>query len=134
MPSPFIGVRVPQEIYDALQAHIESSGEKQPKVIVNALQAYLNLPASAETSLEERVNYLEKRLSALEGRSSHSQGSVRELTHAEVARLTGYTAGTIGRYHKDNKTVINTDTGYEFIPKTDGERRFWIAQISEDIN
>lgn len=134
MPSPFIGVRVPQEIYDALQAHIENSGEKQPKVVVNALQAYLNLPASAETSLEEKVNHLEERLSVLEGRSPHRQGSVREFTHKDVARLTGYATSTISNYHGKNETVTNPETGYEFIPKNDGKRRFWIAQISEDIN
>jgi|GEM_PF-2468862 len=134
MPSPFIGVRVPQEIYDALQAHIESSGEKQPKVVVKALQAYLDLPASAETSLEERVNHLEDRLSALEGRSSNSPRSAKELTHKDVARLTGYAARTIGNYHKGNEIIANPDTGYEFIPRTDGKNRFWIAQISGDIN
>jgi len=133
MPSPFIGVRVPQEIYDALQAHIESSGEKQPKVVVNALQAYLNLPASAETSLEERVNHLEDRLSALEGRSSQSQRSVKEFTHKAVAGLTGYADSTIRTCHKNNETVANSATGFEFIPRTDGKKRYWIAQISEDI-
>jgi hypothetical protein len=134
MASPFIGVRVPQEIYDALQAHIEEKGEKLPKVIVNALQAYLNLPGSAETSLEARVNYIEERLSVLEGQSSHSEKSVKELTHKDVARLTGYAASTIGKYHGENETVANPETGYEFIPRIDGKRRFWITQISEDIS
>lgn len=133
MPSPFIGGRIPQELHDHLQAHIDKSGEKLPKIIINALQAYLNLPASSESLLEERVSELEARLTALEAESVRAEEAPEEiegLTHEEVAERTSYAISTLKVYH--TKGISVSDGEYTYIASGKGKERLWIAQISND--
>lgn len=92
MPSPFIGGRIPQELHDALQKHIEESGEKLPQVLQKALSSYLNYTSAVDkkqSGLEERLTALEtafQKLKADVERSETSDVPPIEETEKEVVQ------------------------------------------------
>lgn len=68
MPSPFIGGRIPQELHDALQKHIENSGERLPYILQQSLSNYLNYTPTVDkkqAGLEDRLSVLEEEFQKL---------------------------------------------------------------------
>ena len=61
MPNPFLGVRIPPEVEQALIDRMHQTGQSKSEVVIAALKAYLNLP-----SCSERLSDVEKRLSEVE--------------------------------------------------------------------
>lgn len=61
MPNPFLGVRIPPDIHEALIARMHETGESKSDIVIQSLRAYLNLPSS-----HDRLTQVEARLSALE--------------------------------------------------------------------
>ncbi|AMW28183.1 MULTISPECIES: YlcI/YnfO family protein [Arthrospira] len=73
MPNPFLGVRIPSEVHEALMARVEITGQSKSDLVIDALRSYLGI-----SSQQEKLDQLEVRLSALEfkleqlGEESHS--------------------------------------------------------------
>lgn len=66
----FVGARIPQDLYNHYEAHLEETGQKPTQLITAALSAYLNFPLSKSqdsiTVDNERFHSLEDRVIALE--------------------------------------------------------------------
>ncbi len=74
MVSPFFSGRIPQELYDRVDQHINDSGEGKTQILINALSQYLGIESpkpksngintdlflSELESLKERVTLLER--------------------------------------------------------------------------
>ncbi|GCE94689.1 hypothetical protein NIES46_27480 [Arthrospira platensis NIES-46] len=73
MPNPFLGVRIPSEVHEALMARVEITGQSKSDLVIDALRSYLGISPQ-----QEKLDQLEVRLSALEfkleqlGEESHS--------------------------------------------------------------
>jgi hypothetical protein len=61
MPNPFLGVRIPPELHEALMARVTTTGQSKSDIVIHALSAYLGI-ATQHQKLED----LETRLSTLE--------------------------------------------------------------------
>ncbi|VXD16521.1 conserved hypothetical protein [Planktothrix serta PCC 8927] len=61
MPNPFLGVRIPPELHEALMAKVTTTGQSKSDIVIQALSAYLGI-ATQHQKLED----LETRLSTLE--------------------------------------------------------------------
>lgn len=61
MPNPFLGVRIPPDVHEALMARVEATGQSKSDTVVDALRAYLGM-----SSHQDRIGELESRLSVLE--------------------------------------------------------------------
>ncbi len=61
MPNPFLGVRIPPEVHEALMAQVEATGQSKSDLVIDALKAYLRM-----TPQHDKITDLEMRLSALE--------------------------------------------------------------------
>lgn len=46
MPKPFVSGRVPQKLFEELEAHCTSTGIRRSEVLIRALEAYLGVPPS----------------------------------------------------------------------------------------
>lgn len=64
MPNPFLGVRIPPEINEAILARMRETGESKSDIVIQSLRAYLGLPSSHDrlTDVEERLSALELKL------------------------------------------------------------------------
>ena len=66
---PFIAARVPEGLNEALEKHVEATGESRTTALINALSSYLKWSDSKEhkaSSAVDRLSLLEKRVTALE--------------------------------------------------------------------
>lgn len=61
MPNPFLGVRIPPELHEALMARMETTGQSKSDIVVQALSAYLGIATQ-----HQKLENLETRLSTLE--------------------------------------------------------------------
>jgi hypothetical protein len=61
MPNPFLGVRIPTEIHEALMARAKITGQSKSELVIDALMIYLGMSPQ-----QEKIEELEARLSALE--------------------------------------------------------------------
>lgn len=61
MPNPFLGVRIPSEVHEALMARVEITGQSKSDLVIDALRSYLGIAPQ-----QEKLDQLEVRLSALE--------------------------------------------------------------------
>lgn len=61
MPNPFLGVRIPPELEQAILERMQHTGESKSDIVIAALKAYLELP-----SFHQRLNAVEKRLADVE--------------------------------------------------------------------
>jgi predicted DNA-binding protein len=66
MPNPFLGVRIPPEVHEALMAQVEATGQSKSDLVIDALKAYLRM-----TPQHDKITDLEMRLSALEAQLEH---------------------------------------------------------------
>ncbi len=67
MPNPFLGVRIPPELYEALMAKIETTGQSKSDIVIQALSAYLGIATQHQKleDLETRLSKLEQKLEQL---------------------------------------------------------------------
>lgn len=75
---PFIAARVPEGLNEALEKHVNDTGENRTTAIINALSFYLKWSDSKETkpnSTVDRLSLLEKRVAALEDLTKPSQST-----------------------------------------------------------
>lgn len=63
MPNPFLGVRIPPELNEAIAARMRETGQSRSDVVIAALKQYLGMSSS-----HERLAAVEERLAALEDR------------------------------------------------------------------
>ncbi|MEC4986094.1 MAG: hypothetical protein SAJ37_18370 [Oscillatoria sp. PMC 1068.18] len=61
MPNPFLGVRIPLEIDEAIAARMKETGQSKSEIAIAALRSYLGI-----TSCQDRLSEIEQRLSTLE--------------------------------------------------------------------
>ncbi|MGF1479165.1 MAG: hypothetical protein ACFB4I_06705 [Cyanophyceae cyanobacterium] len=61
MPNPFIGVRIPTELNEAMTARVHETGQSKSEIVIEALKSYLGL-----SSYQERLTEIEQRLSVIE--------------------------------------------------------------------
>ncbi|MDC0832427.1 hypothetical protein AY599_25005 [Leptolyngbya valderiana BDU 20041] len=63
MPNPFLGVRIPPDIHEAILARMQETGESKSDIVIQSLRAYLGLPSSHDrlTQVEERLAILEQK-------------------------------------------------------------------------
>ncbi len=66
MPNPFLGVRIPPEVHEALMAQVKATGQSKSDIVIDALKAYLKM-----TLQHDKITDLEMRLSALEVQLEH---------------------------------------------------------------
>ncbi|MFM6196841.1 MAG: hypothetical protein ACKPEN_20325 [Planktothrix sp.] len=67
MPNPFLGVRIPPELHEALMAKIENTGQSKSDIVIQALSAYLGIATQHQKleDLETRLSTLEQKLEQL---------------------------------------------------------------------
>jgi len=67
--NPFFSGRIPQELLDQVEKHIQDTGESKTNILIQALAAYLNFPIqlsnSSNSTLEKRLNDLEQQVEKL---------------------------------------------------------------------
>ena len=143
MASPFFSGRIPQELNDRVDQHIQESGEGKTQILINALSQYLGVEISKPSSinadlflselesLKERVSLLERsqpeQLSLLSNDNSDNKmitsnnatdnktdNSIRVLTSKEVTELTGIPRGTFEDRHRSGKLPISKN-GYAIV-------------------
>ncbi|PPS43232.1 hypothetical protein B1A85_11030 [Chroococcidiopsis sp. TS-821] len=61
MANPFLGVRIPPELEQAILARMKETGQSKSEIVISALRSYLGM-----MSCHERLDNVEQRLSALE--------------------------------------------------------------------
>ncbi|AFZ43323.1 hypothetical protein PCC7418_1117 [Halothece sp. PCC 7418] len=64
MPNPFLGVRIPPEIEQAIVERMQHTGQSKSDIVVAALKTYLELPSCHQrlTEVEERLAEVESAL------------------------------------------------------------------------
>jgi hypothetical protein len=71
MANPFFSGRIPQELLDRVEKHVQDTGESKTNILVQALAAYLEFPIqlsnSNNSTLEKRLNDLEQKVTLLLG-------------------------------------------------------------------
>lgn len=67
MPNPFLGVRIPPELHEALMARVKETGQSKSDLVVEALRTYLGMAHQPDKmeELESRLAILEHRLDTL---------------------------------------------------------------------
>lgn len=109
---PFFSGRIPRDLFNAIEKHIQKTNETKTQVLVNALVEYLELPSPRETeeinkdkinSLENLVNthqqiikQLENRISKLELGEKPPINDQKLITSDNTETLTNLPEGTIG--------------------------------------
>lgn len=65
---PFLSGRVPQELYNAVNARAKETGKSRTDIMIEAVCAYLGLPTptTPKTAAEQRIEELEQRMAQLE--------------------------------------------------------------------
>lgn len=61
MANPFIGVRIPPELEQAILARMKETGQSKSDIMISALKSYLGI-----LSCQERLDNVEQRLATLE--------------------------------------------------------------------
>lgn len=61
MPNPFLGVRIPPELEQAILERMQHTGQSKSDIVIAALKMYLDLP-----SCHQRLTQVEERLSEVE--------------------------------------------------------------------
>ncbi|WP_196601281.1 hypothetical protein [Gloeocapsopsis dulcis] len=61
MANPFLGVRIPPELEQAILTRMKETGQSKSELVISALRSYLGM-----MSCHERLDNVDQRLSALE--------------------------------------------------------------------
>ncbi|BAZ39368.1 hypothetical protein NIES4101_53210 [Calothrix sp. NIES-4101] len=65
MPMPFLSGRIPQRLFDAVEARAQTDGKTRTQIMVEAISAYLNIPYIPEPQ-KPTIEELAQRLAELE--------------------------------------------------------------------
>ncbi len=76
MANPFLGVRIPPEVHEALMAQVKATGQSKSDLVIDALKAYLGM-----ASQHDKITELEIRLSALEVQLEHLNQHTHPIEH-----------------------------------------------------
>lgn len=79
MPNPFLGIRIPTDLNEALIARMQETGQSKSEVVIAALRDHLGL-----ASHQKRLDAIEQRLSILEavvGAERLPETSLNSYTH-----------------------------------------------------
>lgn len=80
MANPFLGVRIPRELDQAIAERMQVTGQSKSDVVIKALKAYLGL-----LPCQERLAAIEQRLAALETLlstpASHHSSDAAPVSH-----------------------------------------------------
>ncbi len=70
MPNPFLGVRIPPELHEAIMVRVKTTGQSKSDLVIHALTAYLGMAPKQEKceELEARLSQLEKKIEQLSHR------------------------------------------------------------------
>lgn len=61
MANPFLGVRIPADLNEAILARMRQTGQSKSEIVIDALKVYLGMSPQ-----QDRLDSVEERLSALE--------------------------------------------------------------------
>lgn len=98
---PFIAARVPEGLNEALEKHVNATGENRTTAIINALSSYLKWSDSKKEkhdSAVDRLSVLEKRVTELEKLTKPNQSN--QASQMELV---------ISSDNKENNSLDNTD-------------------------
>ncbi|MDR9404307.1 MAG: hypothetical protein RI580_12795 [Halothece sp. Uz-M2-17] len=75
MPNPFLGVRIPPEIEQAIVERMQHTGQSKSDIVIAALKTYLELPSCHQrlTKVEERLAEVESALKTHQSDDSTSE-------------------------------------------------------------
>lgn len=82
MTNPFIGVRIPLALNEAIAERMRETGQSKSEVVISALRSYLGL-----SSPHERLEAIEERLAALEAIATEVKSLKNVKHHAEYHPL-----------------------------------------------
>ncbi|WP_055074922.1 hypothetical protein [Pseudanabaena sp. 'Roaring Creek'] len=69
MPSPYIGLRCPNDLHEALVTYLKENGEKLSPFILRLIAKEIGFnKANDDLSIKERLEILEKRVASLENK------------------------------------------------------------------
>lgn len=74
MPNPFLGVRIPPELEQAIIDCMQQTGKSKSEIVIAALEAYLDMPSCHKrlTDVEQRLSEVESALNTQNKPTSHS--------------------------------------------------------------
>ncbi len=93
-------IRFPLDLHDALEQHIQATGETKSEVLSQALRAYFGLELSGQRSIYDRLSKLEQRVEAIENVQVSTAPRVKRtgivltpggVTGSQLAKLFGLT-------------------------------------------
>ncbi|PSO50417.1 MAG: hypothetical protein BRC33_02960 [Cyanobacteria bacterium SW_9_44_58] len=73
MPNPFLGVRIPPEIEQAIIDRMKQTGQSKSEIVIAALETYLDMP-----SCHQRLTEVEQRLSEVESALNTKKNEISE--------------------------------------------------------
>jgi predicted DNA-binding protein len=76
MPNPFLGVRIPPELEQAIFERMQHTGQSKSDIVIAALKTYLELPSCHQrlTEVEERLAEVESALKTHQSDDSINYG------------------------------------------------------------
>ncbi|NBD33440.1 MAG: hypothetical protein GVY17_10855 [Cyanobacteria bacterium] len=76
MPNPFLGVRIPPELEQAILERMQHTGQSKSDIVIAALKTYLELPSCHQrlTEVEERLAEVESALKTHQSDDSRNYG------------------------------------------------------------
>ncbi|NBD18345.1 MAG: hypothetical protein GVY04_20085 [Cyanobacteria bacterium] len=76
MPNPFLGVRIPPELEQAIFERMQHTGQSKSDIVIAALETYLELPSCHQrlTEVEERLAEVESALKTHQSDDSINYG------------------------------------------------------------
>lgn len=83
MTNPFIGVRIPLELNEAIAKRMKETGQSKSDVVIAALRSYLGLASPLE-----RLEAIEERLAALEAIAKDVKSFKDTKLHSECHQRT----------------------------------------------
>lgn len=113
MASPFFSGRIPQELFERIEQHVQSTGESKSQILVNALSQYLGLELPASNSSE--VANIKTRLAVLESAIKEIQTGQSKSDRYQMSILDASD-------NTDNNVITevissdNTDNKIEILP------------------
>lgn len=86
MPNPFLGVRIPPELDEAITARMNQTGQSKSDIVIEALKVYLGMPSCQErlAAIEQRLATLEEiAVEAMRVRAAESSGQQHHHHHTQ---------------------------------------------------
>ena len=72
--------RIPQQLWDAANNAAIASSKTRTQILIEALSAYLEMPTTAKTPIEQKLEEMEQRIADLEAKQVDSKQSRPSLS------------------------------------------------------